>query len=89
MLGKYPAGSYAFYDFYDFTRAMVWCRLDQVMHMIPISSYFQKPDPVISFFDARANLHERLIYWVCEYDPTVFCRTYEMVNQITYVMGCM
>ena len=71
------------------TRTMRWRWLDQEVNVILIGSYFQEPDPVISGWYARAYLHERFVYSFCKYYPTVFCRTYKVVNQITYVMRCL
>ena len=68
---------------------MAWRRLDQKVSMIFIQTNFDKSDPVITFAYALAYLHERFLYRLCKYRPTVFCWAHKVVKKIAHIVRSM
>ena len=57
--------------------------------MIFIQTNFDKSDPVITFAYALAYLHERFLYRLCKYRPTVFCWAHKVVKKIAHILRSM
>ena len=89
MLRKYTSGCHTFYCPDNFTGRMAWRRLDQKVSMIFIQTNFDKSDPVITFAYALAYLHERFLYRLCKYRPTVFCWAHKVVKKIAHIVRSM
>ena len=56
------------------------------MHMITISSYFKKLDPLVTKLYPLACLLNTRINTFRYYYATVFCRKHKVVHKIRYVM---
>ena len=80
---------HTFYCPDNFTGRMAWRRLDQKVSVIFIQTNFDKSDPVITFAYALAYLHERFLYRLCKYRPTVFCWAHKVVKKIAHIVRSM